>query len=294
MLNTSIAEPASKLAIGTAQFGMDYGIANQNGQVAQDEVTAILHLAWNSGINMLDTAKVYGNSEEVIGISLADHGESGWNITTKVSDIQSPLSDQLRDSAEKLTVTPFTVLAHSAELFLEEKFKEELIFIREENLVSKIGVSLYSEEEIIQVMASELIPDIIQLPINVLDTRLYRRGNLGMLKEKGIEIYARSAFLQGLFFLERPLLINRFPEVVPALEKLKSIASEAGLTPAELSLLWLASLEEVDKVVLGIDNVVQLKTHLRTLEKIVDANVFEKALCLCYENENVLNPSLWP
>ena len=101
-------------------------------------------------------------------------------------------------------------------------------------------------------------------------------------------------FRKYFFFLEKSLLASRFPEVVPALEKLKSISSEAGLTLAELSLLWLASLDEVDKVVLGIDNVIQLKAHLRTLRKIVDASVFEKALCLCYENENVLNPSLWP
>ena len=124
----SIAEPVRKLAVGTAQFGMDYGVANNNGQVSQDEVTAILHLAWDSGINTLDTAKVYGNSEEVIGISLADHGESGWNVITKVSDIKTPLSYQLRDSAEKLTVSPITVLAHSAELFLITILQKVSIF----------------------------------------------------------------------------------------------------------------------------------------------------------------------
>ena len=148
-------------------------------------------------------------------------------------------------------------------------------------------------EEIIQVMVSDLIPDIIQLPINVLDTRLYRRGNLGMLKEKSIEVHARSAFLQGLFFLERPLLTKLFPEVVPAMEKLKMIASDAGVTAAELSLLWLVSLDEVDKVVIGIDNGVQLKTHLSTLGKKINPDVFDEALSVRFENESILNPSLW-
>ena len=272
---------------------MNYGIANQSGKVTKDSIADILDLAWNSGIKTLDTAKTYGDSETVIGITLTNQNQKDWNVITKVGDTQTPLSYQLKDSAEKLTIAPDTILAHSAELFLDEKFKEEMIFAKEENLVNNIGVSLYSEDEIIKVMVSDFLPDIIQIPINILDTRLYRRGKLSMLKEKGIIIHARSVFLQGLFFLDKSSLMKQFPQVIPALEKLKIIASNVGLTIAELSLLWLISLEEVEKVIIGIDSIEQLRAHLRAIQKNIDPKIFDQALSIRFENESILNPSLW-
>ena len=152
---------------------------------------------------------------------------------------------------------------------------------------------MYSKDEIHRVLKSDLKPDVIQLPMNIFDTRLYRNGLLGRLYEKGIEIHVRSAFLQGLFYLSESDLNNRFSDAVPYLKKLKSIASEAGLTLAELSLLWLFSLEEVSKVVTGVDNASQLKAHLQTLEKNVDTKVFKEALSIHYENETILSPSNW-
>jgi aryl-alcohol dehydrogenase-like predicted oxidoreductase len=201
---------------------------------------------------------------------------------------------QIRDSINKLTVRPTSVLAHSAELFLDKTFQTELQEVREEQLISNTGVSLYGENEIKLVLESALKPDVIQLPLNILDTRLYHHGTLGQLADEGVEIHARSVFLQGLFFLPESDVKNRFSDAVPCLEKLKLVAAEAGLTLAELSLLWLVSLKEVSKVIIGVDNADQLKTHLETLKKNMDTAIFEEALAVHYENENILNPSLWP
>lgn len=273
---------------------MSYGIATQNGQVHADEITSILDLAWGNGINMLDTAKAYGSSEKAIGSYLKNHSEHSWEIITKISDGKNPLSDQFQDSIEKLTVCPTALLAHSAELFLDDTFQTELQKVRQEQSISNTGVSLYSEDEIGRVMKSTFKPEVIQLPMNILDTRLYRHGILAQLNEKGIEIHVRSVFLQGLFYLHNPELNNRFSDALPYISKLKSIAAGAGLTLAELSLLWLVSLEEISKVIIGVDNANQLKMHLQTLEKNTDTAVFEEALSIHYENETVLNPSLWP
>tara|TARA_B100000315_G_scaffold260647_1_gene323696 strand:+ start:6643 stop:7509 length:867 start_codon:yes stop_codon:yes gene_type:complete len=283
----------NKIVIGTAQFGMPYGIANQNGQVCQDEIIAILDLSRENGISALDTAKAYGSSEEAIGNYIKNYPEKSWEIITKISDSNNRLSDQLQDSIHKLTVHPTSVLAHSAELFLNEEFQSELAGAIENQLINKTGVSLYSEDEIKQVLESTFKLDVIQLPMNILDTRLYRSRILSQLYEKGIEIHIRSAFLQGLFYLPETELNKRFSDALPYLAKLKSIAAESDLTLAELSLLWLISLEEVSKVVTGVDNASQLKAHLQTLNKNVDTSVFEEALSIHYDNENVLNPSLW-
>ena len=281
-----------KLVIGTVQFGISYGIANEGGQVHSNEVLSILDFAFENNINTLDTAKIYGNSEKVIGDYLKTHPNYAWDVITKLSDID--VANQLKDSSKKLTIQPDVALAHSAELYLNKVFQVELKNVKEKQFVDKIGVSLYSKKEIIQVLNSSLKPDVVQLPMNILDSQLYRQGVLGKIFEKGIEIHVRSAFLQGLFYLSKTDLEARFKDVVPYLEKLKSISADSDLTLSELSLLWLVSLKEVSKVIIGVDNVNQLRTHLETLEKNVAPSVFEEALSICYENENILNPSLWP
>ena len=285
--------PIMKLALGTAQFGMEYGIANQPGKPSQKEISSILDLAWDHGIHTIDTAKAYGNSEEAIGKSLFANEKRDWCIITKMDHYHDSITDQLVDSAEKLSVKPSVLLAHSSQLLLEERFLEELFLIKKENLVGKVGVSVYDEEEIIQVMRSDLKPDIIQVPINMLDTRLYRSGRLHRLKEDGVEVHARSVFLQGLFFLGKAPLSHRFPEVLPIIERLRGIAKEAMVTLPELSLLWLVSLDEVDKIIIGVDQAKQLEAHLKTLRKTIDPDAFSEALSMCYENESILNPSLW-
>ena len=115
-----------KLAIGTAQFGMCYGIANQNGQVKENEIKDILDLAWENGLNTLDTAKAYGNSEGSIGSYLKKHSENSWAIITKVSDGKNSLYEQFQDSIENLSVPPNALLAHSAELFIDGAFQKQL------------------------------------------------------------------------------------------------------------------------------------------------------------------------
>ena len=284
---------SNKLAIGTAQFGMSYGISNKNGQAHQDDITDILDLAWANKINTLDTAKSYGTSEKAIGSYLQKHVENSWKIITKISDFNESITIQLLNSMKKLSVRPTSLLAHSVDLFLNEKFQSELIEARDNQLIKKTGVSLYSEDEIHQILESTFKPDVIQLPMNILDTRIYHQGLLGNLFEKGIEIHVRSAFLQGLFYLSKIDLEHRFEDVIPCLEKLKSISGAAGLALPELSLLWLVNLKEITKVIIGVDNVDQLKTHLKTLKKNVHSSVFEEALSIHYENENILNPSLW-
>ena len=282
----------NKIAIGTAQFGMNYGIANQNGQVDENEIESILNFAYENDINTLDTAKIYGNSERSIGNYLKKTGKS-WNIITKINDGNKNIVEQIQDSKEKLTVRPIVVLAHTAELYLNQEFQSKLQEAKVKGLINRFGVSLSNEKEINQVLVTELKPEIIQLPMNILDTRLYRCGVLSKLFNKGIEIHVRSAFLQGLFYLSKTDLKRRFSDALPQLDKLKSIAAKADLTIAELSLLWLVNLKEVSKVIIGLDDLSQLKAHLETLKKNVDSSVFEEALSIRYENENILNPSLW-
>lgn len=284
----------NKLAIGTAQFGIPYGISNENGQVNRHEILNILDTARKYGINSLDTAKVYGSSEELIGDYLKKRPGFLWDIFTKLNNSNLSVYDQIKDSSKKLTTSPALVMAHSADLFLDDEFQKELSVAIIEGMVSKIGVSLYGKNEIYRVLDSPFKPNVIQLPMNILDTQLYRNGDITKIYNEGIEIHVRSAFLQGLFYLSEVDLQTHFSDAIPYIDKLKSISAMAGLTLAELSLLWLIRLEEVNKVIVGLENVGQLKNHIQTLNKKVDNLVFEKALSIHYENKKILNPSLWP
>ena len=118
------------------------------------------------------------------------------------------------------------------------------------------------------------------------------------LKVKGMRWVVWScwiyAFLQGIFFLPESELNDHFSDAAPHLKKLNFIATEAGLNLAELSLLWLISQQEVSKVVIGVDNVDQLSNHIHTLSKSVEPAVFVEAMTVQYDNETILNPSLWP
>ena len=282
---------ANKLVLGSAQFGMPYGIANSTGQISQDEVSKILNFASKNNINTIDTAKNYGNSEISIGKYLKKSSNSKWSIITKISQDRG-IYDQITDSIEKLSVLPNVVMAHNAELYVSKKFQIELEQVFEKHTF-KIGVSIYTENDIDKVLNAGLKPDIIQVPINILDSRLYRKDIISKLYQNNIEIHARSVFLQGLFYLPLNELDERFVDAIPFLEKLHKIAKKYNVKLSELSLLWLASLKEISKIIIGVDSLSHLQMHLVTISKKLENRAFDEALSIHYENKELLNPLTW-
>ena len=123
---------------------------------------------------------------------------------------------------------------------------------------------------------------------------MYRYGILDLLKSAGVEIHARSIFLQGLFYLPIELIKKKYTDGAESIIALNEIAKSGGLRLSELSLLWVSSLDSVDKIVIGVDNLEQLKRHKETLQKDIDKSIFVNAIKVIYENEKILNPSLWP
>ena len=283
-----------KIIIGTAQFGMNYGIANISGKPNQQQVDSILNYAWNNNINGLDTAKGYGGSEVVIGRYLRGNSNQIWDIITKINENPQKTISQIRESTKNLSIHPNTILAHSIEMFFNDSFYNNALKLKQEGQINSIGVSLYTENEINKVIISKKYkPDIIQIPLNILDTRLYHNDILNKLSDLNIEIHARSVFLQGLFYLDKTIIKKYFNDAFSSIVKLKLIAKESNLSLPELSLLWLLNLEKINKVIIGIDNLDQLIGHIKTTEKIVNSNVYKDALNIKYKNEKVLTPNYW-
>ena len=286
-------ENIGKIALGSAQFGMDYGITNLRGRIKQEKINELLDLAHRSGIRTIDTAQTYGCSENAIGNYLSKNPDKNWKVVTKVSADFGNLRKALAESHERLTIPPYALLAHSAELFLERDFQNQIRALRSEGLVQAVGVSLYTEVEIEKVLSATYCPELIQLPINILDTRLYHGGSLKRISEQGVDIHARSVFLQGLFYLSESEVERRFPEAYSSIGKLRLIAHEVNLELSELSLLWLLGRQEISKVIIGVDSPAHLSRHLDTLTKEVNSQAFEAALAIRFTNPKILNPSLW-
>lgn len=288
-----------KLVLGAVQFGLDYGISNTNGKIGEDQAFKILDFAWQSGINTLDTAASYGDSEQVIG-KLSNRNK--WNFITKIPHFsgQKISKDQLKfiDIAFKQSLINLqkkyidTLLIHSVDDLLKtggDQLFAKIKKLKELGLVNKIGASVYNEKQIDYLLRHYDI-DVIQLPVSIIDQRLIKSGHLKKIKEHGIEIHARSVFLQGLLLMPLHKLPAYFSKIYGNLEKFMIYAHELSLSNIELALGFVQSIEEVDKVIIGVNTVDQLYKIIDASKVKVNQNSY---FDLAVFDTDYTNPSNW-
>jgi aryl-alcohol dehydrogenase-like predicted oxidoreductase len=288
------AAPMSRIGLGTVQFGMDYGVSNEVGQVASTEVSEILVAATEAGIRMLDTAASYGAAEEVLGRALLPNHR--FDIVTKTLPLSHGLSEvekRARRSLEYLGQKPLdAILVHAARDLAGPdgpKLWELLERLRGEGLFKRIGISAYVDDNPL-FLAERYRPDLMQVPFSLLDQRLRRTGALDRIKETGAEIHARSIFLQGLLLMNPSRLPAKLVHSAPALAAIRARIEEAGMTPIEAALGFVLSQGEVDVAIVGI-------TGRSELSEIVAASratlsTFDWAAC-AIDDPLTLTPSLW-
>jgi aryl-alcohol dehydrogenase-like predicted oxidoreductase len=260
----------NNLALGTAQFGLDYGIANQNGRVDLNSAIDILELAKNNHIDTLDTSINYGNSE----IFLGGIGVDGFNVVTKTLKFKDNIDyvvDGFHKSMESLNrKNIYGLLIHSMEDVTKRNFNELfkcLNNLKKKKMINKIGFSTYTPEDV-DFLLENFQFDLIQVPLNVFDQRLIEGGQLERLKNKNIEIHARSAFLQGVL-LNLDNLPNYFLKWKDHFDYFQN--SLQGFSPLEASLGFLMNID-VDKIVVGVDNKAQLVEIINASNKIINLN----------------------
>ena len=253
---------AAKIGLGTVQFGLDYGIANPNGRVPIDEVEQILGRAATLGITLLDTAALYGVSEETLGRILGP--EHPFRIVTKTP---RAAGDRITDNDAADLITTFDrslqrlkqqsvygLLVHDADDLLKpdgQLLIDALRRVRDSGRVTKIGVSVYTGAQLDSVL--ELFtPDLVQLPLNVLDQRLIADGRLDRLHQMGVEVHARSVFLQGLLLMEPQALDAYFDPVRDRIESYRDGIKRTGATPLEGALRFALGLSQIDAVIVGV------------------------------------------
>ena len=289
-----------KLGLGTVQFGLDYGISNNSGKTSLLEAESILQSANNFGIDMLDTASLYGDSEAVVGQSM--HGQT-FQIVTKTPQFKTPqikkehaaqLKQAFNNSVNKLQVdNVYGLLIHHADDLINEGSEylmEALEQIKASGKAQKIGVSVYSAEQVEKILERYQI-DLIQLPLNVFDQRLVASGILKDLKRRGVEIHVRSIFLQGLLLMKLHQLPTRFTPFKAGIESYHRALSDYGLSPLQGSLLYVNSIEEVDYAIVGVTNADELQEIVDSLHKTLQILPdWQKFSC---DDERLINPVNW-
>jgi aryl-alcohol dehydrogenase-like predicted oxidoreductase len=258
----------NRLALGTAQFGLKYGIANERGQVSLEESRAILDAAWQSGVKTLDTAIAYGESEERLG----SIGVGGWRVVSKLPEVPADARDvagwverMATQSLARLGIPRLAgLLLHRPEQLHGpdgDSLFAALECIREQGLVERVGISIYDPAELAQSLGRYPI-GIVQAPFNVMDRRLVTSGWLARLKARGVEVHTRSAFLQGLLLIpaaRRPAWFDRWHELWARWD---AWLTATGRSALDASLSFALAEPSIDRVVVGVDSVGQLREIL--------------------------------
>lgn len=292
---TEFNRHAMRLALGTVQFGLPYGIANQDGQVTRPVAKTMLRLAASKGIDTLDTAIAYGDSETCLG----EVGAQEFRLVTKLpavpdscDDITGWINDQVSMSLGRLGVSSvYGLLLHRSEQLLGPD--GQLIFqalqnLKKTGLVQKIGVSIYTPSEL-----DALIPryrfDLVQAPFNLIDSRLSTSGWLQRLKQDGTEIHTRSAFLQGLLLMPRSAIPAKFAPWTELWDKWHNWLADHSVTAVQACLAYPLAFPEVDRVVVGADSKSQLEQLIGAALSIAPDNLPD----LGCDDENLINPARW-
>lgn len=285
----------NRLALGTAQFGLPYGIANKAGQVPRMEAKNMLHLASINGIDTLDTAVAYGTSESCLG----ELGTQGFRVVTKLpalpdscADVGAWVGTQVASSLSRLGLTRlYGLLLHNPEQLLGpdgSAIYQALRQLKDAGLAQKIGVSIYSPNEL-EALPLQYRFDLVQAPFNLVDRRLFSSGWMHRLKDDGVEVHTRSAFLQGLLLMTQAEVPARFTIWDDIWKRWHGWLAVHDSSAVQACLAFVLSFAEIDRVVLGADSQIQLAQILRAATSDSKGNLPE----LQCEDETLINPAHW-
>ena len=289
------------ICIGTAQFGMKYGISNTTGQVKYDEILSIIDRASNNGIRFYDTAKSYGSSETIIGqafteLGICDIVKCITKIDPDVKDLDE-LVQQVLESLENMNIKQlWGLLTHRAYQSQEPFVLEAISVLKDKQIIKHFGVSIYDPNDALEAVNNNNV-DIIQVPFNILDRRLIDNGFFDLAHKKGKKVFMRSIFLQGLLLLSDQQLIEKnFGWVLPYLNDYKKRFHHIGLDCTINQFAIQAVLQKFPgyHIIIGVESTKQLKMNIEAINLTPDK---EKAMSwwtnLPLYPDRLLNPTLW-
>jgi aryl-alcohol dehydrogenase-like predicted oxidoreductase len=289
-----------RLGLGTVQWGMDYGIANVGGRPSAPEIARMLDSAAVAGVSLLDTAAAYGEAECVLGEALAS---KRFSIVTKTSAGSScelsaeAMRDVFMRSLKRLGCERvYGLLVHDVAHLLGDEFSHSLwrmlLALRDVGQVEKIGVSVYTPEQLTHVLEAFPI-DFVQLPYSVYDRRFEVSGALDRLQRAGVEVHVRSAFLQGLLLMQADALPENFAAVRAHHARFVALCDDAGWTQVQAALGFCLSHPSIDRVIVGCESYAQLEPIMRASEHVCD-ELRGTLAGFAIDDERIILPTNWP
>lgn len=285
----------SKLALGTVQFGLNYGVSNVMGQIQHNEASAILSRAREYGMDTLDTAIAYGSSESVLGA----HGMQPWKIVSKLPPVPNSCGDvyewakeQTLASLNRLGIKQlYGLLLHLPAQLHEDvgpSLHEALLSLKSEGLVNKIGVSIYETRQL-EGIFKKYKYDLIQGPYNILDRSLVTSGWAEYLNNAGVEIHSRSVFLQGLLLMPPEKRPSKFNLWTGFWKEWHNWLSSNDLTATQACLRFARSADFIDRVIVGVDTISQLDQLFDiSSDPLPCVPEFES-----FSDKRIINPGSW-
>ena len=288
------------LILGSAQFGFNYGVTNDDGIVSEAEVDRILKLAQIHGVHTIDTASLYGKSEEVLGKT----STFDFKFITKYSQMpqssseaekESHFLNAVESSLKRLNVSSIEgLLAHDVEEFFLNRstYLNVVGKLKEKGLIKKFGVSIYHPDQAVKVLEI-FTPDIIQFPMNIFDQRFKSSGLLEVMHRRGIEKHIRSVFLQGILLLSASGLDPFFNFIKKEYTEYDAFLTANGLTHIEGALKFMFQEKLVNKTIVGACSEKQLSEIIKAWNKISTMDVIDFSKWSSGD-QKLINPLSWP
>ena len=281
-----------RIIIGTANFDKDYGFSNHSIKYTK-KIRQILDYSSKNKINYLDTAYSYIDNKRIKKMIT----NSKMKIISKFSleDLNfNKNSNLLYKEFSNLKID--TLLFHNSKDLTDSKYYEELLRnvnnLKKDKIIKKIGISIYEPSELKNILKIWK-PDVVQLPLNPLNTEFLKFNILKKLKKKKIEIHVRSIFLQGV-------LLKNFDELPNNLKKKKLIIKwnkwcELNKVNKLEYILNFIDKQEIDKVIVGIDNLQNLKDILKIIKKnkIKKNNLNKNISFKLFKKDGIEDPRKW-
>ncbi len=290
----------SSICLGSAQFGLDYGITNLQGKPSNNEIKEIINFANSSGIEYIDTAKGYGSSEKIIGkftenlenikiiTKFPKQEQSNWSKKTieKWEDLlYSSLKDLRRKSIEGY-------LIHSIEDIKNPRFDMLLNWLiqkKEQGLIKKIGLYIYEAADLINIPLDYI--DIVQLPLSIFDQRLLLDGTIDNLIKKNIFIHIRSLFLQGVLLNKTIKTKNFSKDFLLHHRYFHEEITKNKTTPLNEVFKFAKNLNGIECFIIGVNSLEEIK-EIASLWNNIDYKNNIKGNFSWYRN-NDLDPRNW-
>jgi spore coat polysaccharide biosynthesis protein SpsF (cytidylyltransferase family)/aryl-alcohol dehydrogenase-like predicted oxidoreductase len=290
----------SRLSLGTANLGMNYGHFNIKGQIKTDEFLKIVELSLSYGIHNIDTASAYGVSESVLGKlhnNLKTFKISGKYSGSRIDELGRILTpiEEAKKSLESLNRKSFDCYyLHNPKHLYDFSIMQEMNYVKDLGMADVIGVSVYEIEDAVNALNNDFI-DLVQIKYNIFDFFNIDNNVLKLAKMKGKKVFVRSVFLQGLLLIETNKLPLKFGELYAFFKHIDEVANDYSLTRLELILFFVYMNKEIDQILIGIDSLEQLYEIIDATNNIrINDELYRKLKNdFRYISSNLLNPTNW-